>query len=549
MGETIEIVVGGEGNTASLAGGSGGGGAFVFEVVGSALVPLVVAGGGGGASSSNYSQNVYPAALSDNGAPGTTTESGTAGGGASSSIGAGGIGGDGGDGGGVLTNGDGGGGGGGGGVSTAGGNGANGVVAKANGGVGGAADGGASSDGQTSGTYGGGGAGGGGMFYSLGGGGGGGGYSGGGGGEGGYSGLEGGGVGQSYAGEGGGGGGSYIDPDATNTVLIAGENTGNGAVTIALVACYVRGTRISTPAGEVPVEELRTGDAVVVASAGSPSPGAAEPIRWIGRRHIDCLRHPRPADVWPVRVEAGAFRDNVPERDLFLSPDHAVFLDGVLIPIRHLINDTTVAQEPRDKVEYWHIELARHGVLLAEGLPAESYLDTGNRHAFGNGPVEALYPAFGSTADNAWANNACAPLVESGPILEALRARLADRAALLGYGVSGVLDIPLDAAGCTSALVPPDVRTLRLVSASARIGRDRRLLGALVTGLRIAGASVAGDDRCLIRGFHEAECHDGKPVRWTDGAGIVSLPPASHARQIDIDVAAVSAVIAEKRVA
>src|ERR1019366_10641252 len=55
---------------------------------------------------------------------------------------------------------------------------------------------------------------------------------------------------------------------------------------------------------------------------------------------------------------------------------------GVLIPIRYLVNGRSIAQEARDEVTYWHVELARHDILLAEGLPAESYLDTGNRDAF-----------------------------------------------------------------------------------------------------------------------------------------------------------------------
>ena len=91
----------------------------------------------------------------------------------------------------------------------------------------------------------------------------------------------------------------------------------------------------------------------------------------------------RPHDVWPVRVSAGAFGDAQPGRDLLLSPDHAVFLDGALIPIRYLINGRTVVQEFAAEVSYYHVELPEHSVILAEGLPCESYLETGNRAAFG----------------------------------------------------------------------------------------------------------------------------------------------------------------------
>ncbi len=160
----------------------------------------------------------------------------------------------------------------------------------------------------------------------------------------------------------------------------------DGTVSTDTIACYARGTLIATTRGDIAIEHLAIGDRVLTAS------GAAKPVTWIGHRHLDCRRHPRPGDVWPVRIKTDAFGDKLPHSDLWLSPDHAVFVDDVLIPIRHLINDTTVTQEPRDEVDYWHVELAQHDVLLAEGLPAESYLDTGNRHAFGNGAVEALHP-------------------------------------------------------------------------------------------------------------------------------------------------------------
>jgi hypothetical protein len=87
-----------------------------------------------------------------------------------------------------------------------------------------------------------------------------------------------------------------------------------------------------------------------------------------------------------VRVRAGAFAAGAPQRDLWLSPDHAVFVDDVLIPIRYLINGRTIAQERVDAVTYYHVELSDHEVILAEGLPCESYLDTGNRAAFADVP-------------------------------------------------------------------------------------------------------------------------------------------------------------------
>ena len=104
------------------------------------------------------------------------------------------------------------------------------------------------------------------------------------------------------------------------------------------VACFAEGTRIETETGPVAVEDLMIGDRLVT------DDGTREPIVWIGQRTVNCAAHPQPESVWPVRVRAGAFGENVPERDLYLSPDHAVFVNDVLVPVKLLINGTTIAQ-------------------------------------------------------------------------------------------------------------------------------------------------------------------------------------------------------------
>jgi hypothetical protein len=125
-----------------------------------------------------------------------------------------------------------------------------------------------------------------------------------------------------------------------------------------------------------------------------------------------------------VRI-AGAFGGDLPRRHLLLSPDHAVFVDDVLIPVRCLINGTTITQVERKIVEYYHVELPRHDVLLAEGLAAESYLDAGDRGNFANGGTAVrLHADF---ASRVWEAQGCAPLVVSGAVLAAVRRRLARR--------------------------------------------------------------------------------------------------------------------------
>jgi hypothetical protein len=184
------------------------------------------------------------------------------------------------------------------------------------------------------------------------------------------------------------------------------------------MTCFAAGTGIATTRGLVPVEAIHRGDRVCTVLDGD----TAEVV-WVGRRKVDCAGHPNPSKVWPVRVSAHAFGRGMPAIDLVLSPDHAVYVDRVLIPVRLLVNDQTVRQEVTDRVAYHAIELAQHDVLLANGMPAEAHLAADGRARFSDGgSVIALYPDFSSRA---WGIRGCAPVVQTGPILTAVRKRLA----------------------------------------------------------------------------------------------------------------------------
>jgi hypothetical protein len=199
--------------------------------------------------------------------------------------------------------------------------------------------------------------------------------------------------------------------DGTSFAVL--KDTGTGSQ---IVECFAEGTRIAAENGERAIEQLRVGDRIRTMHNGRLSP-----VVWLGRRPTDCARHTTPEKVWPVRVMANAFGPDTPHSDLLLSPGHAVYINGVLIPIARLINGSTIRQEQIPRVTYWHVELEHHDVILAEGLPAESYL--GDRSDFGTVAI-SLFPDFSiSQWGNAarWEALGCAPLITIGPKLDAAR--------------------------------------------------------------------------------------------------------------------------------
>ncbi|TNC04642.1 Hint domain-containing protein [Methylobacterium terricola] len=224
--------------------------------------------------------------------------------------------------------------------------------------------------------------------------------------------------------------GSTKPPNLVATVSGSDNSQANGTSTSQLFSrqlippvCFVTGALIRTTRGEIAVEKLRAGDNVVTAS------GNLRPIIWIGHRDLDGRGRTLLAYQQPIRIRAGAFGPGLPTRALLLSPGHPVLVgadaDGVgghLVPIMCLINGTTIAREPVSSVTYWHVELDAHDILLAEGLPAESYLDWGDRPFFTEGSNHALHnPDFvvpGLTAR-------CRPVAVDGPVVDAERARLA----------------------------------------------------------------------------------------------------------------------------
>ena len=293
-------------------------------------------------------------------------------------------------------------------------------------------------------------------------------------------------------------------------------------------ACFVAGTRIATARGDLPVEALRPGDVVRTAS------GRMAPVRWVGLRDAEAAA--------PVRILADAVAPGVPARDLLLSPDHAVFIDGALIPAHRLVNGATVQRLRRQaRVTYVHVELDRHDLLLTEGLASESYLDTGNRAAFDTwfGTVARAVPASAerlAATLATYAAQGCAPLLLSGDrVARAHRALLA-RARRLGWRqwrdggpvlladgrrLSGRRPAP----GTLEFTLAPGTRQVALASDSFVPSEldparpDGRLLGVAVA-LELDGTPLP--EAAFGAGWHAPD--QGCAWRWTDGAAHLHLP-------------------------
>lgn len=310
------------------------------------------------------------------------------------------------------------------------------------------------------------------------------------------------------------------------TLLMAPDATGG---TMIEVPCFAAGTRIATPAGEVPVEALRPGDHVLTLGGAARR---ARPVRWVGTVAVDLTRHPAPQKAAPIRIAAGAFAEGVPARDLLVSPDHALLVDGVLIQAQALANGATIAQEFPPRVVYWHVELDAHCVLLAEGLPAESYRDTGNRAVFaGEAGARPLHPDFASPA---------AAQVLDGPLLRAAHGRLMLRALDLGHRVTADAGLvvlgpqPLAARGAGCWMVPAGTARARLASRSfvpAWYGEDDcRRLGVAVRRVLLGGRPLPA--AAFGAGWHDLE----GAWRWTDGAADLHLPPLPRAVPLALEL-------------
>lgn len=319
-----------------------------------------------------------------------------------------------------------------------------------------------------------------------------------------------------------------------------------------VIPCFLAGTLIATPDGLRAVEELQVGDVVLTLSdPGRVEVSVPQKIIWTGRRVV------RPAclDEAPVRICKNSFSEKSPFKDLLVTPEHCLFVNGRLIPARMLVNGRSVLQETSfSEFEVFHIETERHAIIAADGLLTETYLDTGNRKSFRSVRKFPQKLRDQSLARN-WAQHAAAPLETTREAVEPLYRQIEARAVVQGIELvekpkpstpdaAICLQTPTgkrltclrDVNGSMVFMVPPEVETVLIVSRTARpsdtIGPfvdDRRSLGVLVSNITLTEGCQTRQvlhhlEQEGLEGWAELEGPDAV-ARWTLGAAVLPLGP------------------------
>ena len=291
-----------------------------------------------------------------------------------------------------------------------------------------------------------------------------------------------------------------------------------------VVPCFLAGTLIRTEDGEVLVETLKAGDTVVTLS------GEARKLAWVGTGRVLATRGRRNTAT-PVIVHKGALGDNVPHHDLRVTKGHAFYLDGALIPVEYLVNHRSIIWDDRaQEVTIFHLELDTHDVLVANGAPAESYRDDGNRWLFQN-------------ANTGWdqaPKPPCAPVLTGGPLVDTVWRQLLDRSGSrpnfpltedpdLHLLVDGHrLEVASHSGEARLFKLPGPVGTVRIMSRAAApaelgLARDPRSLGVAVQRIILRQGArfqvIEAHDGRLAEGFHTFEPEGG--FRWTNGEAVL----------------------------
>ncbi|BAU38668.1 outer membrane protein [Acetobacter pasteurianus NBRC 101655] len=319
---------------------------------------------------------------------------------------------------------------------------------------------------------------------------------------------------------------------------------GHGGATAEV--CFLAGSMIQTPEGDVPVENIRMADTVIAYVQGVAQPTT---VTWTGKAHVVVRPHLQDDEAgYPVRILKDAISEGVPYKDMLITSEHCLFFDGKFVPVRMLVNGFSIFYDKSiTSYDYYHVETEQHFVIQVDGMLTESYLDTGNRRSFRQeGSVATLASKFLT-----WEHDAGAPLCVDRSFVEPLFHKLKSREnAVVGCQIptvsteqtndpalhllthTGAVIRPMRNNGQQySFMLPPGTKSVRIVSRASRpadvIGPfvdDRRYLGVAVTNIHLLSAKNQYD----ITAHLQAEKPEGwYATDWTDCAwtnGNAELP-------------------------
>ena len=351
----------------------------------------------------------------------------------------------------------------------------------------------------------------------------------------------------------GSGGTASVTLDPKTSDIVDGQQfdlVENSDGTLAIETCFLAGSMIQTPQGDVPVENIRFGDNITVYVDGKTE---TRSVIWAGKAHTT-VRPERPDDEagYPVRVLKDAIADGVPYKDMLITAEHCLFFKDRFVPVRMLVNGVSIFYDKSiTSYDYYHVETEQHSVIRADGMLTESYLDTGNRSSFRQeGSVIML-----GGKPRTWEHDAGAPLCVDRSFVEPLFRALEWRensvvGAQMPVETMEFTDDPdlhlVTDTGATvrsmrktahqySFMLPPDTQSVRIVSRASRpsdvIGPfvdDRRHMGVAVSAAHLVCAKQQFNITSHLQaekpgGWHETDWTD---CAWTNGNA--ELPLGDH---------------------
>lgn len=316
------------------------------------------------------------------------------------------------------------------------------------------------------------------------------------------------------------------------------DSDSNGNLVYAV--CFLEDTQIAVPDGLKAIQDMAVGDEVLISREGVT---VTDAITWVGKAHWNVRTHlPDDQAGYPVRVLQNAIAEGVPFKDLLVTAEHCLFLNGHFVPARMLVNGRSIFYDKTiTSYDYYHIETTKHSIVSADGLLTESYLDTGNRHSFSQ---DSKVIQLGARPKS-WDVDAAAPLTVAQNVVEPLYRDIAARAEALGYEMSaeqplltedadihlmtntGHVVRPVRKTGNTLLfMITGQVESVRILSNASRpcdaIGPfvdDRRMLGVLVGSVTLYDSYgtiplVRHLEDSALPGWNNLEA---APMRWTSG--------------------------------